>query len=194
MPSQTPATRRSAPGHAESRAKLLDDEGQPAQAGEVALVAPLLGASQRLLNRPHDEVYFEGMPAGPKGERLRRHGDFMQRLEGGFYRAHGRTDDTMNLGGIKVSSAEIERVCNRLDAVHECAAVALQPAGGGPSALVLAVVLRGTPALEAVQAEAQAALRRELNPLFKITRIECLEKLPTIRTEYIHSYKIQTGC
>ena len=27
--SQTPATRRSAPGHAESRAKLLDDEGQP---------------------------------------------------------------------------------------------------------------------------------------------------------------------
>lgn len=35
-------------------------------------------------------------------QRLRRHGDIVERLVGGFYRAHGRADDTMNLGGIKV--------------------------------------------------------------------------------------------
>jgi acyl-coenzyme A synthetase/AMP-(fatty) acid ligase len=34
---------------------------------------------------------------------LRRHGDEIERTVGGFYRAHGRVDDTMNLGGIKVS-------------------------------------------------------------------------------------------
>lgn len=34
--------------------------------------------------------------------RLRRHGDEVARLPGGFYRALGRADDTMNLGGIKV--------------------------------------------------------------------------------------------
>ena len=34
--SQTPATRRSAPGHAESRAKLLDDEGQPKQPNKTS--------------------------------------------------------------------------------------------------------------------------------------------------------------
>jgi hypothetical protein len=33
---------------------------------------------------------------------LRRHGDIFQRFRGGFYRARGRADDTMNLGGIKV--------------------------------------------------------------------------------------------
>ena len=33
---------------------------------------------------------------------LRRHGDEFERLPGGFYRALGRCDDTMNLGGIKV--------------------------------------------------------------------------------------------
>ena len=33
---------------------------------------------------------------------LRRHGDAFERLPGGFYVAHGRIDDTMNLGGIKV--------------------------------------------------------------------------------------------
>ena len=34
--------------------------------------------------------------------RLRRHGDEFERLPGGYYRALGRCDDTMNLGGIKV--------------------------------------------------------------------------------------------
>ena len=34
---------------------------------------------------------------------LRRHGDEVERLPGGYYVAHGRSDDTMNLGGIKVT-------------------------------------------------------------------------------------------
>ena len=33
---------------------------------------------------------------------LRRHGDIFERLPGGYYTAKGRSDDTMNLGGIKV--------------------------------------------------------------------------------------------
>lgn len=37
---------------------------------------------------------------------LRRHGDVFERNAVGYYRAHGRADDTMNLGGIKVSSAK----------------------------------------------------------------------------------------
>ena len=32
----------------------------------------------------------------------RRHGDEFERTADGYYRAHGRADDTMNLGGIKV--------------------------------------------------------------------------------------------
>ena len=44
----------------------------------------------------------QGMPRlGGTGERLRRHGDEVERLPGGYYRALGRCDDTMNLGGIK---------------------------------------------------------------------------------------------
>jgi hypothetical protein len=37
--------------------------GAPPAAGEVALAPPLLGASQRLLNRDHFAVYFEVGPA-----------------------------------------------------------------------------------------------------------------------------------
>lgn len=64
----------------------------------------------------------QGMPrAEGGGPQLRRHGDEVQRLPGGYYRALGRTDDTMNLGGIKVHmsqpsnqpSLNCTQTCNR---------------------------------------------------------------------------------
>ncbi|MDE0883121.1 MAG: AMP-binding protein, partial [Myxococcota bacterium] len=157
---------------------LLDDEGQPASAGELALVSPMLGASTSLLNKDHETVYFTGMPRGPLGERLRRHGDFIERLEGGYYRAHGRVDDTMNLGGIKVSSAAIERLVDRIDDVLESAAVALTPEAGGPSELLLVVVLRSAAEPADILAQAQRLIRAELNPLFKVGRVLLRASLP----------------
>jgi|TARA_B110000971_G_scaffold117920_1_gene120810 acyl-coenzyme A synthetase/AMP-(fatty) acid ligase len=77
----------------------------PPTMGELALRPPLLGASFRLLGgADHHAVYFAGMPFDLEmpGVQLRRHGDAFERLPGGFYVAHGRVDDTMNLGGIKV--------------------------------------------------------------------------------------------
>ena len=70
---------------------------------ELAVVAPMLGGSQKLLNRDHFSVYYKNMPVcKTSGRLMRRHGDEMQRLNGGYYMALGRVDDTMNLGGIKV--------------------------------------------------------------------------------------------
>ena len=91
------------------------------------------------MNLDHHEVYFANTPSW-QGKVLRRHGDQMQRLKAGYFSAQGRADDTMNLGGIKVSSAEIERVANRVDGISETAAIAVSPDGGGPAALVLVVV------------------------------------------------------
>jgi acetyl-CoA synthetase len=89
---------------------ILDEEGRPATQGELFVIPPSVGLSQTLLNRDHHEVYYRDTPRGVRLELLRRHGDAFEALPGGYYRAQGRADDTMNLGGIKVSSAEIERV------------------------------------------------------------------------------------
>ncbi|GKE18853.1 hypothetical protein Tco_1426430, partial [Tanacetum coccineum] len=100
--------------------------------GELALNPLMFGASSTLLNANHYDVYFKGMPSW-NGKVLRRHGDVFERTSRGFYRAHGRADDTMNLGGIKVSSVEIEQVCNKVDdSILETAAIGVTPAGGGP--------------------------------------------------------------
>jgi acetyl-CoA synthetase len=159
---------------------LIDEDGRPSESGELALVAPMFGSSSRLSNADHHAVYFEGMPSGPNGEVLRRHGDHMAHLGGGYHRAHGRVDDTMNLGGIKVSSVEIERVCNKVEGVHETAAIAAEPEGGGPSLLVLYAVARAGAALEVASLKTgfQAAIRRDLNPLYKVHDVVLVDALP----------------
>jgi acetyl-CoA synthetase len=158
--------------------RILDDEGNEAESGELFLVPPSLGMSQALLNRDHDEVYYRGVPDADVP--LRRHGDHMARLPNGYYRALGRVDDTMNLGGVKVSSAEIERAVEGVDGVTETAAIAVAPEGGGPSRLVIYAVpaISGEADLQRWQAEMQAAIRSRLNPLFKVDEVVAIDELP----------------
>ncbi len=157
---------------------ILDEAGAPSDTGELFLIPPSVGLSTELLNRDHDAVYFEGTPPGPGRRRLRRHGDQMEALPGGYYRAQGRADDTMNLGGIKVSSAEIERRLRQVDHVREAAAVAVEADGGGPASLVVFAELEGSADPDTVLADMRRRLRSELNPLFKIDRLVTIDTLP----------------
>ncbi len=169
---------------------LLDDDGEETDSGEVFLRPPSIGLSTELLNRDHHEVYYAGTPS-PGGEVLRRHGDHIERLPGGYYRAHGRIDDTMNLGGIKVSSAELERVLAGVAGVAEVAAVAVEPSGGGPSRLVMFVVpeANGGPDREALQ----AAISVHLNPLFKIHEVIEVGALPRTASAKVMRRELRAG-
>jgi acetyl-CoA synthetase len=157
---------------------LVDDTGARVSEGEVLLVPPSIGLSTSLINRNHSEVYYAGLPS--LGLPLRRHGDHMEHLANGYWRALGRVDDTMNLGGIKVSSAEIERVIGAAAQIAETAAIAIPPPGGGPERLVIYAVL--APAAVAntsnLKADMQQALRAHLNPLFKIHDVVLIDALP----------------
>ncbi|NEO34219.1 MAG: AMP-binding protein [Symploca sp. SIO3C6] len=160
---------------------ILDEEGHPSNKGEVFLIPPAIGLSTELLHRDHHQVYFADTPhlrVFPSP--LRRHGDQIERLPNGYYHAHGRVDDSMNLGGIKVSSVEIEQVLNAKSGVCETAAITISPLGGGPSQLAIYVVL--APEFpkdkEKLMTSFQTLLRQHLNPLFKIRDLIFVEALP----------------
>lgn len=161
---------------------LMDEQGRPVLghgSGEAFLCPPSPGLSQRLLDQDHHQVYTEGCPAGPRGEVLRRHGDRVCRLPQGFYRSMGRADDAMNLGGIKVASAEIEAVVAGHEGLIECAAVAEQEGGEGVDRLVLFLVLAGPcPDLDRLRAALEHRIASRLNPLFHVHRLEILDALP----------------
>lgn len=157
--------------------RLFDENAEPTENGEVFIVPPSLGLSTSLLNADHNEVYFAGTPQ----PNLRRHGDAIEGLPNNYYRVHGRVDDTMNLSGIKVSSAEIEEVLNIVDGVQETAAVAVSPKDGGPSRLVIYVVLDASEivlAKQAPHATLQTELSAHLNPLFRIHEVVIVDALP----------------
>jgi acetyl-CoA synthetase len=172
---------------------LMDEDGQEADSGEVFLVPPSIGLSNKLLNRDHHEVYYADTPAGPEGAQLRRHGDQIERLGGGYYCAHGRADDTMNLGGIKVSSAEIERTLNMLEDINETAAIAVESEGGGPALLVIYAVPRPDAELDrdALKAEMQTEIKQHLNPLFKIHDVMIVESLPRTASNKVMRRKLR---
>jgi acetyl-CoA synthetase len=142
-------------------------------------VPPSVGLSERLLNRDHHEVYHAGNPTAPDGRALRRHGDQLERLLGGYYRARGRADDTMNLGGIKVSSIELEQAIDTHPAVYESAAIAVQPDGEGADRLVVFVVPTDGAAIdESLRGELGAVIARNVSPLFKIHELVAIDALP----------------
>ncbi len=116
--------------------------------GELVILPPALGLSTKLLNRNNYDTYYKDMPCGPNGAVLRKHGDEIEYVREStcqdesdhgnstpYYRALGRCDDTMNIGGIKVGSVEIERVCNLVPEIKETAAIAISGPHGGPSQL-----------------------------------------------------------
>jgi acetyl-CoA synthetase len=156
---------------------IVNEEQLLSDKGEVFLVPTAMGLSHKLLNKNHHETYYKNTPQ-IEGKLLRKHGDFLVQLNNGYYRVMGRTDDSMNLGGIKVSSLQIEELVNNHLAVMESAAIAVSPKDGGPALLVLYVVPNGMTDKELLQYELQKLIKAELNPLFKIHDIVITEKLP----------------
>ena len=173
---------------------LLDGNDQPADNGELFLIPPSIGLSTELLNKDHHKVYFENTPKGPDGQLLRRHGDQFERLGGGYFRGHGRVDDTMNLGGIKVSSTEIERTLNSIEEVNETAAIAVSGRDGGMSRLVVYTV--PTPGAniekETLQKTMQKTIKQHLNPLFKVHDILLVDSLPRTASNKIMRRKLRS--
>ena len=85
----------------------------------------------------------------------------------------------MNLGGIKVSSLELERVINAVPGVSESAAIACSTEGG-PESLVVFLVTVGESSVAAQtwRERLNLALREQLNPLLKVWDVQLIPALP----------------
>lgn len=157
---------------------LLDENGNLAQSGEVVLIPPSMGLSFELINADHHEIYYANMPTLPDGRTARRHGDHLMRLHDNHYCILGRVDDTMKLGGIKISSAEIERVLVGIEGIIETAAIAVAPPNNGPSRLIIYAATSQNLDKESIKKAMQIRINQHLNPLFKIYDIVMVSELP----------------
>jgi len=162
------------------------------ETGELYLIPPSIGLSQILLNKNHDDIYYNNCPTGPKGETLRRHGDRFIKLPNGFYKAQGRSDDTMNLGGIKVSAIELEQVIGGHELIQENAAVSVQLSGEGQEKLVVYAVLKSTIEKYVLKNEINLLLAKKLNPLYKIYDVLIVNSLPRTASNKLMRRKLRS--
>jgi acetyl-CoA synthetase len=170
---------------------LLDAQNKPSTSGEVFLIPPIMGLSTALLNRDHHEVYYKNTPTF-KGLLLRRHGDELAELENGYYKALGRVDDAMNLGGIKVSSVQIETLLNSLSFIKESACIAVSPKDGGPAALVIYYVENASDLTDESRLnKSKNIIREQLNPLFKVSDLVKISKLPRTASNKVMRRKLR---
>jgi len=170
---------------------LLDENNNKSTKGELFLIPPIMGLSNTLLNRNHFNEYYKDTPTY-KGQLLRRHGDELEQLENGYYKAQGRVDDAMNLGGIKVSSIQIEAIINSLEFVRESAAIAVSPKNGGPSLLVIYYVENESQLGDEERLnEAKISIRKQLNPLFKVTDLVKITILPRTASNKVMRRKLR---
>lgn len=156
---------------------ILDENHEKNPVGEVFLIPPTLGLSNSLLNKNHYEVYYQDIEPY-KGQTLRRHGDQIEALATGYFKAQGRVDDAMNLGGIKVSSLQIESCVNSLEFIQESAAISVAPKGGGPENLIIFFVPQYKIDYNKALVELSQKIRNEINPLFKVEDVVSIDTLP----------------
>ncbi len=172
---------------------LLDEANNKAKKGELFLIPPIMGLSTTLLNSNHYNVYYKNTPIY-KGKLLRRHGDQLEQLENGYYKMQGRVDDAMNLGGIKVSSIQIEAVLNKLEFIKESAAIAITPSNGGPSKLVAYYVENSSKINTEERFKlAKNSIKNQLNPLFKLTDLIKIASLPRTASNKVMRKKLRDG-
>ena len=118
-----------------------DEDGNPVigEVGELVMTKPMPSMPIYFWNDPdrvrYRESYFEMFPG------VWRHGDWIEITERGTAIIYGRSDSTINRGGIRMGTAEIYRAVLSIDAILDALVVDV-PKAGTDSWMPLFVVLR----------------------------------------------------
>jgi acetoacetyl-CoA synthetase len=100
------------------RIEAWSESGEPVigQVGEMVITAPMPSMPVQFWNDPdgsrYRDAYFGTFPG------VWRHGDWMTVTTDGTYVVHGRSDSTINRGGVRMGSADI---CQAVDSLPEIA-------------------------------------------------------------------------
>lgn len=125
--------------------EVFDERGEPApvgEAGELVCTAPFPAMPVSFWNDPdgarYRAAYFDTWPG------VWRHGDWAARTVHGGFLIAGRSDATLNPGGVRIGTAEIYRQVEAVDAVLESLVIGQRVPGAadGDVRVVLFVRLR----------------------------------------------------
>ena len=159
----------------------LDEKGEPITGEPAELVCrkPLPSMPLRFWNDPNFEryqtAYFEKYPG------RWRHGDLIEITEQGGVIVYGRSDATLNPGGVRIGTAEIYRPLESLPEIIEACAVGKKEQGD--EVIWLFVVLQEGETLgNDLKDRIRAEIRAKASPRHMPRRVYQVSQLPRTRS------------
>ena len=156
---------------------IFDDNGQAVvgQQGELVCTSSFPSMPVGFWNDPdgsrYRAAYFETY------ENVWRHGDWVEQTEHGGFVIFGRSDATLNPGGVRIGTAEIYRQVETLDEVLEGLVIGQQ--WQDDTRIVLFVILRpGITLDEALQKRIRDAIRAGASPRHVPAKIIQVSDIP----------------
>jgi len=160
---------------------VFDEDAHPVRGekGELVCTMPFpsmpVGFWQDPGGRRYHDAYFNRYPG------VWWHGDYVELTEHDGVVIHGRSDATLNPGGVRIGTAEIYRQVERLDEVVESLVIGQR--WDGDERVVLFVRLReGLSLTEALRARIRQAIRENASPRHAPARIVQVPGIPRTRS------------
>jgi acetoacetyl-CoA synthetase len=154
-----------------------DESANPVidEVGELVITRPMPSMPIYLWNDPSGarlhEAYFEPYP------NTWRHGDWIRITPRGSAVIYGRSDSTLNRGGVRMGTSEFYRIVESFDEIQDSLVIDTSAAGAEGELLCFVVLAPGA-SLEALQPRLKAELRTNLSPRHVPDRFVQVEEVP----------------
>ena len=156
--------------------------GQPVigQVGELVVTAPMPSMPLFFWNDPdghrYRDAYFSTYPG------VWRHGDWVTVTDRGSLVVSGRSDATLNRGGVRLGSADIYHVTDGLAAITDALVVGAELGEGGYWLVLFVVLTDGGQLDDELIHEIKTAIRRHASPRHVLDDVIAVATLPHTRT------------
>ncbi|MGO8867904.1 MAG: acetoacetate--CoA ligase [Alphaproteobacteria bacterium] len=161
--------------------EVLDEEGRPLEGekGELVCVKPFPSMPLGFWNDPGDKkyraAYFEKFPG------VWCHGDWSMTTEHGGIVIYGRSDATLNPGGVRIGTAEIYRQVEQLDEVVESLVIG-QDWENDVRVVLFVRLTDGTRLDAALSDKIKAQIRRNTTPRHVPAKIVQVRDIPRTKS------------
>ncbi|MFE3740998.1 acetoacetate--CoA ligase [Streptomyces sp. NPDC059134] len=141
-----------------------DPEGHPVvgEVGELVVTRPMPSMPVRFWNDPdgsrYRDSYFEMFPG------VWRHGDWITVTDRGTVIIHGRSDSTLNRQGVRMGSADIYEVVERLPEIRESLVIGVEEPDGGYWMPLFVHLAEGAALDDALRTRVRLTIREQLSP------------------------------
>lgn len=144
--------------------EAFNDEGKSlaGEVGEMVITAPMPSMPIYFWNDPKFEryrsSYFEMFPG------VWRHGDWMEITSHGGVIIYGRSDATLNRGGVRIGTSEIYRAVDKVKEVKDSLIVCLEKKGGEFWMPLFVVMQEGETLTDEIKKKINTTLRNDYSP------------------------------